>query len=54
MRVTTPRVVTCWPSRGLVAPLPWICGMVIRPLTVTLTVQFAVCSSLLPKLTCTG
>jgi hypothetical protein len=55
--VTTPRVVTVWPTSGLVLPLPWIDGIGVKlppvPATVTLTVQLAVCSAALANRTTT-
>lgn len=48
--VTTPEVLTVWPTRGLAAPLPWICGIVTTPDATTLKVQEADCDSLLSHL----
>src|SRR5471032_985297 len=56
--VTTPSVVCTELAYGLLAPGPWICGIVwvtaARPCTATLTWQVAVCCWSLLNLTTTG
>lgn len=54
--VTMPSTSTCWPTRGLVAPLPWTVWIGVTPATVTAMSHDAVwrVSSSVVKVTVTG